>query len=147
MKYFMYALVFVLVVVWLKALLFPVKVVDNTVQTWYDIVDKTINADNSIYNYEWFKSKYEEIQATKKQIINTQTSIDLMKKDLWDNRKDWAFEDKTEYNRLNTVLLWQKNYIEWLIADYNAKTKMANRNIFKDSLIPDIIDGSTFIFK
>lgn len=147
MKYIIYVIIFFLVLTWIKAIFFPVKVLDNTVQTWFDIVDKTINADNSIYNYEWFKSKYEDIQAMKKQIVNTQSSIDLMKKDLWENRKDWASEDKTEYNRLNTVLLGQKNYIEWLIADYNARSKMANRNIFKDGLIPDFIDGVRFIFK
>ena len=35
------------------------------------IIDKTYNADNAIYNYEWFKSQFEKIKATELQIDNT----------------------------------------------------------------------------
>lgn len=61
MKIFWYIMLFILIATWLKILFFPVKVINNTIQTWYDVIDKTINADNAIYNYEWFKQKYEEI--------------------------------------------------------------------------------------
>jgi hypothetical protein len=52
------------------------------IQTVNDAVNKTINADNAIYNYEWFKQKYEEIQATKIQIDNIKLSLDQYKEDL-----------------------------------------------------------------
>lgn len=146
MKIFWYVMLFLLIVTWIKILFFPVKVINNTIETWYDIVDKTINADNAIYNYEWFKQKYEDIQATKLQLDNTSITLGAFKTDLWD-RKYWTFEDKNEYSRLNTVYLWQKNYLEWLIADYNARTKMANRQIFQDWLLPNIIEWTTFLIK
>lgn len=129
-----------------KLALFPVFVWSKIVNTAYESVDKTVTADNAIYNYEWFKQKYEEIQASKIQIDNTKILLDSFKEWLWE-RKDWSFEDKIEYDRLNTVYLWQKNYLENLIADYNARSKMANRAIFKDSIIPSFIDVVTFWLK
>ncbi len=63
------------------------------------------------------------------------------------DRSKWTFEDKNEMSRLNTVYLGQQNYLQSVIADYNARTKMANRNIFQNGLLPNIIDSGTFIFK
>lgn len=146
MKFVWYFFLIVIASFAIKLIFFPINVADKMMQTATDSVNKTINADNAIYNYEWFKQKYEDIQATKIQIDNTKLSLDQYKEELWD-RKNWTFEDKNEYARLNTIYLWQKNYLEGLIADYNARTKMANRNIFQNSILPWFIDSATFILK
>lgn len=146
MKFVWYFFLIVIASVAIELIFFPINVADKMMQTATDSVNKTINADNAIYNYEWFKQKYEDIQATKIQIDNTKLSLDQYKEDLWD-RKNWTFEDKNEYARLNTIHIGQKNYLEWLIADYNARTKMANRNIFQNSILPWFIDSATFIIK
>lgn len=130
----------------IKIVFFPVKVLNNEIQTGYDIVDKTINANNAIYNYEWFKQTYEDIQAKKKQYDNACINYDEFLKSAGD-RKDWTFEDKTEDSRLRSVKLGLQNSLEQIIADYNARTKMANRNIFVNGLLPNFIDATTFIFK
>jgi hypothetical protein len=55
--------------------------------------------------------------------------------------------DKQELSRLNSVLLWLQNHYETLIWDYNARSKMANRNIFVNWLLPSYIDALTFQLK
>jgi hypothetical protein len=43
---------------------------DRQVQMNRDIVTKTYNADNALYNYRWFKDRAEAIKATEKKIEN-----------------------------------------------------------------------------
>lgn len=117
----------------LKVLFFPVKVITTQIDSGYDIIDKTYDAENAIYNYEWFKNMYEKIQATERQIGNTYMEMDAFKLD-YGNTSIWDWQTKQDYSQLRTTYLGQKNYYETIVADYNAKSKMANKNIFKDSL-------------
>lgn len=47
---------------------------------------------------------------------------------------DWDWETKQEYNRLNTIKIGLINQDENLVAEYNARSKMANRAIFQNKL-------------
>lgn len=105
----------------------------SQVQMERDIVTKTYNADNALYNYHWFKERYEAIKATeskikiaKEQVVSFETSAG--------SRKDWTFEDKTEHARLNSVVQGLKSHYEDIVAEYNAKSKEVDRAIFKDEL-------------
>jgi predicted transcriptional regulator len=131
----------------MKIIFFPVNTVERMIDTAYDAQSKVINADNAIYNYEWFKQKYQDIEAGKKQLVNAQISYSGFLNSLPKDRIDWGFEDKTEQARLNTVVLGLQNNLESMIADYNARASMATRNIFEDSVLPSFIDSLTFITK
>lgn len=130
----------------IKTLFFSVNTAQKEVNLAYKAQDKTLDADNAIYNYEWFKQQYEDIEATKKQLDNSSIALDDFEKSAGD-RKDWTFEDKNESSRLRAVKLGIQNSLETLIADYNARSKMANRNIFANSILPNYIDALTFITK
>jgi len=99
------------------------------------IIQKTMNADNVIYNYEWFHNVYQDIVATESKTTNAEVAMSLFAESAGD-RKDWTFEDKNESSRLGSVVLGLKNHREQLVADYNAKSKMINRNIFKGKTLP-----------
>tara|TARA_Y100000310_G_scaffold167149_1_gene166915 strand:+ start:1725 stop:2180 length:456 start_codon:yes stop_codon:yes gene_type:complete len=99
------------------------------------IIQKTMDADNVIYNYEWFHQAYQDITATELKITNAQNAATLFNENAGD-RKDWTFEDKNESSRLGSVVLGLQNHREQLVADYNAKSKMINRNIFKGKSLP-----------
>jgi len=130
----------------IKVLFFPVNTANKLIETAYDAQDKVLNADNAIYNYEWFKQQKEDIDAMGNKYENaSQTLVDFM--DVAGERSIWTFEDKTEYSRLNAVKLGIKNQLEQAIADYNARSKMATRNIFADGVLPSYIDALTFIKK
>lgn len=117
----------------LKAALLPVKTVTTQIDSAGNIIDKTYDADNAIYNYEWFEQQYQDIQATERIIRNTKAEMDAYK-ELYGNTSSWDWQTKKDYSSLQGVYLGQQNYYEGLVAKYNARSEMANRNIFKDKL-------------
>lgn len=102
------------------------------------IVNKTIDADNVIYNYEWFKRQHEDIRAFDAQVANAQQQLDLFTISAGPRDK-WTFEDKGESQRLSSIVLGLKNQRVAMVAEYNAKSRMVNRSIFKtgDSELPE----------
>lgn len=125
---------------------FPVNTAQKLVQTAYDAQDQVLNAKNAIYNYEWFKQQKEDIDAGKQKLQDAQSSQSEFEVSAGD-RKDWTFEDKGEDSRLRAVSLGLQNNLTQMIADYNARAKMATRNIFENSVLPSYIDALTFIKK
>jgi len=148
MKYIIYTILgiagFIALGIGIKILFFPVHTLQQELNTAYDAVSKTINADNAIYNYEWFKQQKEDIEATKNKYNNACISTDAFL-EVVGERTDWTFEDKTEFSRLNSIKLGIKNQLEDIIATYNARAKMATRNIFQNTVLPSYIDALTFI--
>jgi hypothetical protein len=128
----------------LRIFFFPATVATNMIDTVYDANNKIINADNAIYNYEWFKQQKEDIDASKRQLDNARASYDAFKSNLPEYALQ-SFEDKSESARLNAVVLGLENNLENQIGDYNARAGMATRNIFEDHVLPDYIDALTFI--
>ena len=107
------------------------------VDSAHDIVDKTYSAENAIYNYEWFKTQYEKIGAAERQIDNTYMEVEDYKL-MFGEPINWDWQTKQDYSHLKTTFLGQKNHYEGLVAEYNARSKMANRNIFVDKLPFDL---------
>lgn len=105
----------------------------SQVQTNRDIVTKTYNADNALYNYRWFKDRHEAIKASEVQIENAMAVQANFKLEAGP-RKDWTFEDKTEDARLGSVVLGLKNHYQEIVAEYNSRAKQADRAIFIDEL-------------
>ncbi len=99
------------------------------------IISKTIDADNALYNYEWFKQQHEDVLAIDIEISNSQGVVDNYTA-MAGERKDWRRDDRIEYNRLSSVVLGLKNQRAGMIAKYNARSKMANRSLFKDNSLP-----------
>lgn len=122
----------------------------NTAQKQLEIVNgaqnKILNADNAIYNYEWFKQKYQDIEASKRNYKLAKANYDSFVLSLGE-RTTWTFEDKTEVARLNAVVLGIQTNLEGQIGDYNARANMATRNIFEDGVLPSYIDALTFVFQ
>ncbi|KKN36569.1 hypothetical protein LCGC14_0772390 [marine sediment metagenome] len=104
------------------------------------ILNKTINADNVIYNYEWFKQRHEAIGAIDAKVVGSQSAVNQFKADAGP-RDNWHFQDREEYARLNSVLLGLRQQRADLAAEYNARSRMTNRAIFKagDTELPDSI--------
>lgn len=128
------ALVLISVAGWgLKAAMLAPKTVTTQIDSAGQVIEKTYDADNAIYNYEWFKQQYADIEAAKRVISNT-AAIRNEYKDMYGDPKDWDYQTKQDYNSINTKYLGQKNHYETLVEDYNARASMANRNVFQDKL-------------
>ena len=101
----------------------------------FAIVDKVANPDAIVYKYEYFYNQAESYKAIKKKIFVARGSVERFKQDAGP-RKEWTYEDKTEYSRLVSIsdgLVYQCNDI---VADYNAKSQQATRSIFKTNDTP-----------
>lgn len=117
----------------LSAALLGPKTVTTQISSAEEVIDKTYDADNAIYNYEWFKQQEADIRATEKQVRNMHDSLTEYK-GMYGDPKEWDYQTKQGYNSLNTKYVGQKNYYEELVEDYNARASMANREIFHDKL-------------
>jgi len=105
------------------------------------VVNKTIDADNMIYNYEWFKQRHEDIGAIDSKIELSKSSLKRFTDSAGD-RKDWHREDREEHARLSTVQLGLEQQRADLIAEYNARSRMVNRSVFKtgDTELPERVE-------
>jgi hypothetical protein len=135
-------IVYIFVVVLLvSAAIWGIRMITLPARTATDIVEKTLDADNVIYNYEWFKQIVEDIEAMEKKVAITKQSTEDFKELHSKPYDEWSFEDKQEMSRLRTDLRGQQAHFEQLKADLRARSKMANRTIFKgDNKIISWID-------
>lgn len=124
----------------------PFHAASNTVQMGHDVIDKTLNADNAIYNYEWFKQQKQDIDTAKEQYSQALQSYDSFKLSAGP-RSEWTFEDKQEDARLRSVVLGLQNQITQRTKDYNARASMANRDIFRDGVLPEVLEFSAGILQ
>lgn len=112
-----------------------IGVITMPFRTGAAIIERTFNADNVIRNYEWFKRQYQDIKAIDVKIkIADETKLSFEQSA--GNRETWKFEDRQEWNRLNNVSLGLKGQRASMVAEYNAKTQMANRDLFRTSDLP-----------
>lgn len=103
------------------------------------IIEKTIDADNVIYNYEWFERQNEAIKSIDKKIRNAQNQVESFESSLGE-RKDWDREDKIEHSRLSSIVLGLKQQRNDIASEFNARSKMRNREIFKSRNLPERIE-------
>lgn len=106
---------------------------NSQVQTNRDIVTKTYNADNAIYNYHWFQERKASIDALDTTISQSESVLVSFETNAG-ARKDWTFEDKNEDARLRAVVQGQKAQYNNIVGEYNARAKEVDRNIFVDGL-------------
>jgi len=130
----------------IKIFVWPLFAARTAVDSAYDITEKTLDADNVIYNYEWFKQAVEDIKATKNKRDMAKQQAEGFK-EFAGPRTSWTFEDKTEFSRLQSVYQGISNHLEDLVATYNARSQMANRAIFQDGLIPETMEFVAGIIK
>jgi hypothetical protein len=99
-----------------------------------DIVDRTYDADNAIQNYEWFKTQEQKIRMKQRQINDTRQQINRLYTTHGRNSSSWDYQTQQHYNRLTSTLLGQKQMYQKLVADYEARSSMQNREVFKNNL-------------
>lgn len=100
-----------------------------------EVVEKTLDADNVISNYEQFKDDYNGAKAVAQNVKMAESSMDEIREmygepDTWDKdtRKEYNFQKQT---RDGLLMQYQS-----IVKTYNANSEKLNRNVFKDSDLP-----------
>lgn len=96
-----------------------------------DVVRKTFNADNALYNYHWFQERAGAIKALDQQIVIADKAVSDYKADA---PKIQTFEDKTELARLRSVAQGLRSQRASFVNEYNAKAGEADKSMFVDGL-------------
>ena len=122
----------------LRVVLFPVNTLEKSIDTAYEVVDKTLDGDNAIHNYEWFKEQEAHIRASLRNEEIAKEEYDLYIEMLPEDRESWTREDKQEEASLRNSYYALQKLTNLAIETYNAKSEMVNRNIFKDNLPSNI---------
>lgn len=112
------------------------KVFSMVTNTAVGVAERTLDPDNVLYNYEWFKRQYHDVWAMDQKIFNAQVSLSQFREGAGP-RENWTFEDKQMDNRLQTIVLGLQNQKKAMIAEYNARSQAANRSIFKTGDLPE----------
>ena len=122
----------------IKIVFFPVNTVEQSVNTAYEIVDKTMTGENAIANYEWFKEQEAYIRQCLKNEQIAQEEYDLYISILPTDRTTWTRDDKQEESSLRNSSYALQKLTNKAMEDYNARSSMENRAIFKDNLPSNI---------
>ena len=105
----------------------------SKIQANQDIVQKTYQADNVLYNYHWFQEQAGAIKALADTIMQSETAVTSFETSAGP-RKEWTFEDKTEDARLNAIVQGQKAQYNSISQEYNARAGEADRSLFVNGL-------------
>lgn len=142
-KFIIAVAILIVFIVGLKVLLFPVRILNQNVDTAAGIYEETMDSDNAIYNYEWFK----EQEAYIRQCLNNEDIAkeewEYFQSQLSEDREKWSKEDKQEESSLRGSYYALQKLTNKAIEDYNARSSMVTRNIFNDSL-PSTIERAWY---
>jgi len=116
-----------------------IRMVMYPVQQAGRIMEKTLDADNVIGNYEWFKQQVQDVKAMDTRLAAARQSLDSYRASAGDRSK-WGFEEKQEEARLNAIVLGLQGQRAGMVAEYNAKSQMENRALFKTRDLPDTLE-------
>ncbi|MDD4516577.1 hypothetical protein [Massilibacteroides sp.] len=108
------------------------------IATTQGIASRTMNAENAIYNYEWFITQEADIRKCLKNEQIAESALTSFISSLPTDRTQWSTFDKKEEASLRNSLVALQQVTNQAIETYNAKSEMANRNIFKDNLPSNI---------
>lgn len=113
----------------LKPVLYPVEQAGV-------IAERTLNADNVIYNYEWFHQHYTDWQSAG-------TNADAKERELTNAlaiagpASSWNLATQREISQLRVELSGLRAHRVNIANEYNAHTAMANRDLFRSRSLPE----------
>ena len=88
------------------------------------VINKAATPEKVIFNYEYFHQTYQDILAT---AVKIKTAHNAM------NMSNLTEEQRSTYV---TNYIGTQNYIQSLAAEYNARSRMLTRKLFKDRQLP-----------
>lgn len=104
----------------------------------HQIEMKTMNADKAIENYEWFIQQEADIRAKYKQEERAQQDVKAYLEFLPKDIKEWTRQDRDEVQRLKTIASGIGYQVDGMVEDYNAKSSMKHKVLFKNNLPTNI---------
>lgn len=103
------------------------------------LYERTASPDAMVSSYEWYEQQVKDIKATEGQIADAQDALTRFKADNG-LATGWRFDQRGEYDRLNSNLTGLKSARRSMVEAYNARAAMVTKNLWKSSTLPQHID-------
>lgn len=113
-------------------------------QAGEEVIENTYDAEKAVNEYEWFRQQYRDIEAQRQQIENHQEELDRFYEIHGKDAEEWSRTAAEDHSRIQKRITGNQNKLEQMVADYNARSDMANREIFKCHL-PYQVDENFYI--
>ena len=127
-----------------KILFAPVAIathtVDESINAAKEVVSIVVDGKNIILNYEYFYNSYNDILATVGKVSDANEAYDVLMVGYPDNSDDWSFTQRKIWETRNERRNSLKAVLRDQVSDYNARSSMLTRNIFKGWDLPDALD-------
>lgn len=108
---------------------------NTAVNSGKGVIEKTVDPDNIIFNYEYFHDQYNSYLKLQSNALQAENAIkDFV--NLAGERKNWTSDDRMEYQMLQTRLIGIINQINECASKYNSASSKLNVKIFKDRSLP-----------
>lgn len=95
------------------------------------IVREQIDAEKAIQNYEWFREQWNDIQAQRAQIENLRDRHERFHDTYGNDSSEWPRDVREDHDRIQTRITGNQNALEQMVAEYNARSDQAHREMFK----------------
>lgn len=99
-----------------------------------EVVEETYDSDNAVQQYEDFRRMYHDIQAQREQIQNSYEEHDQFHETYGDDPNEWSRTAETRHGRIHERITGNKDILADQVAEYNAESDMANRELYKCNL-------------
>lgn len=103
------------------------------------IVNRVADPDSIIANYEWFKRQVQDVGAMDVRLAASLKAVSNFEESAG-ARSLWTFEDKQEHARLSSIVLGLEGQRAAMVAEYNSRSQMANRALFKTADLPETLN-------
>lgn len=113
-------------------------------QAGREIADNTLEADNAVQEYRWFRTQWYDIQSQREQLENYRAQEKQFHKTWSDDPENWTRQAQTRHGRIHDRVTGTENMVADMVADYNARQSDATRAIFQCGL-PYNVDEKLFI--
>lgn len=101
------------------------------------IIERTVDPERVIQNYEWFRTQYQDIESFTQQIEIQGAARNRFLCEMRDvPRREWSDNDQYRYGQIDDRFNGLQAQRRRMIGEYNARTAMLNRNLFRGADVP-----------
>ena len=132
-----------------KILFAPVAIathaVDEGIEASKEVISIVVDGKNIILNYEYFYNSYNDILASVGKVGDANEAYESLMAGYPDNSDEWSFTQRKIWETRNERRNSLKSVLRDQVSDYNARSSMLTRNIFKGWDLPDSLDADILL--
>ncbi|ELZ03505.1 hypothetical protein C482_03734 [Natrialba chahannaoensis JCM 10990] len=96
-----------------------------------EVIEQTYNAEHAVSEYEWFRQQYHDIESQRAHVENAYGELDRFYDIHGENPNEWSRTAEEDHSRIQQRITGNQNQLDTLVEDYNARSSMDNRELFK----------------